>query len=84
MRLRLAKQTLARWRCEGRGPAFLRLGKRVLYGEADVEAWLSAKRFHSTSENQLISSPTVRIGRRLVSPQSVRNVVTNLEQEAAK
>ena len=39
MWLRLAKQTLARWRCEGRGPAFLRLGKRVLYRAPDVEAW---------------------------------------------
>src|SRR5215213_6857170 len=52
-RLRLAKQTLARWRCEGRGPAFIRLGGiggRVAYRAADIDAWLASRRAYSTAE----------------------------------
>ena len=52
-RLRLAKQTLARWRCEGRGPPFIRLGGiggRVAYRTADVDAWLASRRAFSTAE----------------------------------
>ena len=33
--------TLAHWRCEGRGPAYIRLGKRVLYRGSDLLEWLS-------------------------------------------
>lgn len=39
-----AVQTLARWRHEGRGPAFVKSGSRVLYKSADVLAWLEARR----------------------------------------
>ncbi len=50
-RLRLAKQTLARWRCEGGGPRFVRLsGNRVAYRLTDIEEWLSNRIVHSTSE----------------------------------
>jgi predicted DNA-binding transcriptional regulator AlpA len=51
-RLRLAKQTLARWRCEGRGPPFIRMGVggRVAYLTVDVDAWLASRRAFSTAE----------------------------------
>jgi excisionase family DNA binding protein len=49
-RLRVAKQTLARWRVEGQGPPFIRLGSRVLYRVADVDAYIAEHRFHSTAE----------------------------------
>src|SRR5829696_1848371 len=52
-RLRLAKQTLARWRCEGRGPAFIRLGGsggRVAYRAVGIDAWLASRRAYSTAE----------------------------------
>ena len=39
-----AVQTLARWRHEGRGPAYVKSGARVLYRGADVLAWLEANR----------------------------------------
>ena len=48
--LRLARQTLARWRVEGVGPAFVKIGGRVAYGRADVEAWLAGRRVTSTSQ----------------------------------
>src|SRR4051812_31217556 len=48
--LRLAKQPRARWRVEGVGPAFVKLGGRVAYRRADVEAWIAARRVSSTSQ----------------------------------
>ncbi len=32
--------TLLRWRRERRGPPFTRIGRRILYRKAAVEAWL--------------------------------------------
>ena len=50
-RMRLAKQTLARWRCEGGGPRYVRLsGNRVAYRAADIDAWLEARIMRHTSE----------------------------------
>lgn len=52
--LRLSIRTLERMRVEGTGPKFLKAGKgtrsRVLYRPADIEAWLDANAFHSTSQ----------------------------------
>lgn len=50
-RLRLAMQTLARWRCEGEGPPFVRLsGNRVAYRDCDIKDWLAHRIVRSTSE----------------------------------
>jgi len=54
--LGVAKQTLARWRCEGGGPAFLKLGTRVRYERADLDSWLDARRRRSTSEQSLLAA----------------------------
>lgn len=35
----LSTRTLERWRMQGRGPAFMRLGGRVIYRAEDVEAF---------------------------------------------
>ena len=48
--LGVARQTLARWRCEGGGPAFLKLGTRIRYERADLDRWLDAHRRRSTSD----------------------------------
>ena len=49
--LRLAKQTLARWRVEGHGPRFLRLGgNRIVYRPSDLDAWLDGRGAYSTAE----------------------------------
>ena len=39
-----AKQTLARWRHEGRGPAYIKSGSRVIYLGQDVLDWLYQRR----------------------------------------
>jgi hypothetical protein len=43
-RLHRAPQTLARWRCEGSGPAYIKVGNRVLYPRPDVDAWIAGRR----------------------------------------
>jgi predicted DNA-binding transcriptional regulator AlpA len=46
--------TLRKWRCQGTGPRFLRLGSGrrspAAYRMADLEAWLEARSFQSTAE----------------------------------
>jgi hypothetical protein len=49
-KLKIAKQTLARWRVEGKGPKFVRLGNRVFYRAGDVEAFVTGHVFSSTAE----------------------------------
>ncbi len=41
--LRTPKATLRYWRHLGTGPASFRLGRRVVYRSADVEAWIDAQ-----------------------------------------
>ena len=33
--------TMAHWRCEGRGPAYVKIGPRVMYSGADLNKWLT-------------------------------------------
>lgn len=42
-RLRLSPGTLNNWRVTGQGPRFLKVGRKVLYPVAEIEAW-EAKR----------------------------------------
>ena len=35
--------TLAHWRSEGRGPAFIKVGWRVAYRGADLNDWLASR-----------------------------------------
>lgn len=52
-RLGVAPKTLAKWRCESKGPAFVRVGSRIMYSAADVEAFITAlPRRTSTSVDQ--------------------------------
>ncbi len=44
MRVIAAVQTLARWRHEGKGPAYTRSGSNVLYAGRDALAFLEAGR----------------------------------------
>ena len=38
-RLKIPKQTLAQWACQGLGPRFAKFGRHVRYRMVDVEAW---------------------------------------------
>ncbi|WP_418063935.1 helix-turn-helix transcriptional regulator [Pimelobacter simplex] len=42
-RTRVPVKTLRHWRLHGTGPKSARMGRRVVYREADVEAWVDAQ-----------------------------------------
>lgn len=48
--LGLSVSTLNKLRVFGGGPVFLKLGRRVAYDPADLDAWLATKRRRSTSD----------------------------------
>lgn len=47
--LHLSPRTLQRFRVEGRGPKFVKLGKRVFYREQDLEDYVNRSVRESTS-----------------------------------
>lgn len=49
-RLRLSKSFLNNARVSGHGPAFVKLGARVLYRSSDLEDWVSKRQARSTSD----------------------------------
>lgn len=49
-RLCVQMNTLERWRVHGTGPKFVKVGRRVFYRVADVEAYLDANTCQSTSD----------------------------------
>jgi predicted DNA-binding transcriptional regulator AlpA len=46
----LSVQTLARWRHEGKGPEYVKIGRLVAYSVGTVRQWLEQMRRASTSE----------------------------------
>ena len=47
--LGLAVSTLNKWRCQGGGPAFIKMGRAVRYRVEDLENYISESRLVSTS-----------------------------------
>ena len=45
-----AGSTFEKLRVFGGGPLFLKVGRRVVYDPADLDAWLATKRRRSTSD----------------------------------
>jgi hypothetical protein len=48
--LKRTEKTLAQWRSQGRGPAYLKTGGRILYRRSDLDAWLDSCRRTSTAQ----------------------------------
>src|ERR1039458_1072067 len=48
--LGLSPATLADWRCQRRGPAYLKVGRRIWYPKDRVDAWLKT-RLQETSDD---------------------------------
>jgi predicted DNA-binding transcriptional regulator AlpA len=50
--LHVDRRTTKRWRANGEGPPFIRLGRqRVIYARYDVDQWLAERRFtHRAAE----------------------------------
>lgn len=49
---RIPPATAAKWRWNGTGPAFVKMGSRVLYRVVDVEAWIAANLRTSTANER--------------------------------
>ncbi|NCP11695.1 MAG: helix-turn-helix domain-containing protein [Sphingomonadales bacterium] len=49
-RLGLKPCTLEGWRVTGEGPQFVKLGRRVVYRPADIDAWIEGQVRRSTSD----------------------------------
>lgn len=48
--LGISESTLAKWRCKGAGPAFMKLGERVVaYDQSELDAWMRSRSRRSTS-----------------------------------
>lgn len=48
--LGISTSTLAKWRCTGRGPSFIKIGERVVaYDQSELDRWLRGRLRHSTS-----------------------------------
>ena len=47
--LGVSKPTLARWRCNGVGPVFVKVGAKVGYTQADLVAWVAGNRRQTTA-----------------------------------
>lgn len=47
----VAVQTLAMWRCQGKGPRYTKRG-RVFYFKDDLDDWVNAGRSQSTAQRQ--------------------------------
>ena len=46
----VAVSTLAKMRCLGGSPAFVKAGRKVLYRRGDLIEWLAARRVRNTTE----------------------------------
>lgn len=42
--------TMENWRLIGKGPKFIRAGRKIVYDPADIERWKASNRYSSTSE----------------------------------
>ena len=48
--LGIARQTLARWRTEGQGPRFVKLGRLVHYRVGDLREWINGQVRQNTAK----------------------------------
>jgi predicted DNA-binding transcriptional regulator AlpA len=49
-RLGLAEATLANWRVQGKGPAFVKIGSKVVYPDENIDAFITSGHRRATSE----------------------------------
>lgn len=46
----IAVSTLRKWRWEGKGPRYCKLGERVVYRRVDIDAYADSNLYRSTSD----------------------------------
>ena len=50
---KMAPNTFEKWRCKNRGPKYAKMGRRVLYDLADVEAFFAARTIQTAESEEL-------------------------------
>ncbi len=60
-RWRLSPRTLERWRSQGRGPQYLKLGGAVLYRAADIAAFEASRLHPPTHPGGRLPAPPLRL-----------------------
>ena len=58
----LSRKTLAKKRCDGTGPKFVKVG-RIFYYRDDLDAWLRSRRVTSTAELRALEQREGRVCR---------------------
>lgn len=48
--LGLSGASLTKMRCLGGSPAYMKVGRRVVYSRPDLDAWINARRVKNTSQ----------------------------------
>jgi hypothetical protein len=56
-RLGVSTSYLNKLRLSGGGPVFVKIGSKVLYDPADLDAWVEARKHRSTSEYPVEDAP---------------------------
>ena len=49
-KIQISHKTLRKWRWEGKGPRYIKIGRKVAYRPADIEAYVQANVRTSTSD----------------------------------
>lgn len=57
-RLGCAPHTLAKWRLDGSGPRFMKLGRAVRYSEDALQNWMRERERRSTADQGAVSHAT--------------------------
>jgi len=52
--LGISSGTLRSWRCQGKGPEYIKIGATVFYDRNVIDQWLAARVFQNTSQHGLI------------------------------
>jgi phosphopantetheinyl transferase (holo-ACP synthase) len=58
VRWSISEASLERWRCEGIGPRYLKIGGRVLYRQIDIDAYEESCLQISTSKTAIGHAPS--------------------------
>lgn len=47
---RVSEKYLRKLRCVGGGPVYVKAGRRVVYDQADLDAWMDSRKVSSTAQ----------------------------------
>jgi excisionase family DNA binding protein len=73
--VRLTKSTLDQWRTAGKGPRFIKAGRKVLYDVADLDRWLEAHKQKSTADTPQMRRRRRRYRAGMISQRGQRGEV---------